>query len=282
MSSKRLALIAAVAIIVIGGLVYFVAVPMMQVAAYKKADSRHAQVNDKMVRVYDSFKRDIFTSTDSKLASDKLDLQIARDAVKDAQSALDANTASMTSFSPWPLLEWQGTYSRAKTIDTDEDAYIKKARAFLADYQVLIDFVAKEAELAAEIETTTQDIQTINNYEAPTAMATAIDGIATKLQATLDKEKALTPPAYLKDYYTKSITVAQQMITTFRSMAAATRTLDVAKLNTISTDLNKQTTELERQGQALITNLQTDSPIQRQINDLRAAHTTITAGYAKL
>src|SRR5437867_338094 len=84
---------------------YFVVTPSVQVSNYKKAaEASHLVVNEKMAKVYDSFKRDAFTKTDQP-NSDKADIKVGLDAVKAAESSLDENAQTLTRFRALPLLD---------------------------------------------------------------------------------------------------------------------------------------------------------------------------------
>jgi hypothetical protein len=135
---------------------YFVGVPLAQIKQEKSLEAKHKQVNDKLAKVYDSFKRDVFTKAGTPSGTAKADVKVGLDAVKDARSELNADAPALTKFSALPLLDWNQTYHTAKSLDAREEQYIKDARAFLDQYDALLVYTDKSADLQAQIEAATK------------------------------------------------------------------------------------------------------------------------------
>jgi hypothetical protein len=111
------------AVIALLAIVYFVAVPYFQLRGYRPAEAKHNLVADQLAIVYDSFKN----------GHDN------RQAVTDAQSALDANKSAMTKFQPLPALSWNKPYQAGADTDKNEGSYVAKSQTFLDDYTALLD-----------------------------------------------------------------------------------------------------------------------------------------------
>jgi septation ring formation regulator EzrA len=270
-------------VVVLALIGYFAVMPMLQVSSYKKAaEPKQQQLQDKMQRVYDSFKRDVFTKSDTETASDKADIQIGFDAVKDAQTALDLDTAVLTQFSSRPLLDWNSNYKAAGELDAQEATYASKSRSFLTDYKALLTYADKINELGTEFTNATKELEAMGDNETPAALADKIDAAAATLQTTADKVKAVTPPTYLKDNHESAVKAVDGMITVLKELSAATRKLDITKITALSNDMTKQETAAAHLDQDLVTKLQSDSPIRNQINELRDLNDGIVRGYAKL
>lgn len=281
--STKIALVAGAVVMVAAAISYFTIVPMLQVSGYKKAaEAKHAQVNDKMMRVYDSFKRNVFTDPKSEPENDKVDVQVGLDAVKDARATLDANAPAMTKFSALPLLGWQKSYRQATDIDNQETAYVKDARSFLNDYETLLTFTGKETDIGLALEQATKQLQTLGDLGTPAAMAAALDDSIGKLRPFIDQDRALTVPAYLKANHDQQLQSITQMLNSLSDLAAAARALDLTKITKISADIDHESADLDTQSRAEITLLQHDSPIAHQLDRLRTSGNTVTLSYAKL
>jgi hypothetical protein len=270
-------------VVVVAALGYFLAVPSLQVSAYKKdASAKHQQVNDKMLRVYDSFKREAFTSTDSTPQKDKLDVQVARDAVKDAEDGLNANAPAMTKFSAWPLLDWNKAYKQATDTDAAEENYVKQARSFLSEYKVLLEYTDKTAAIGIKMESALKDLETLGNESDPKKMATLIDADVAKFKPVVEEFKALTPPDYLKDNTDTGTKVVEKLIVTLQDLAAGARTLDLDKLTKAAADATTEEADLDKASKDFVDVLQHKSPLQDHITKLRDLNSTIVAGYGKI
>lgn len=271
---RRTGLIAAV----VGGVVvaallagYFVAVPAMQVADYKKAaESKHQLVEQKLIRVFDSFKRGAFTNSESTVQADKADLEVAADAIKDARAALNANEAALTKFSAWPLLDWNSAYNKAADTQVLEKAYVQQARQFLIDYEILVNYSTASLTAGADVETATTTFET-KAAAATTAkeLSTHLDVFIAAVQTYVTKQSALTPPSYLKDYNSKQIVDANKMIATLKALSASVKAEDLAKIESQSAELDKLTTASAADAKELITTLQSKSPISKEITGLK-------------
>ena len=281
-SKKPIAIGALLVALVLAAAGYFFVVPTLQVADQKKLESKHNAVNDKLVRVYDNFKTGAFSRTDTKTAEDKADLKAGREAVEDAKAALDANETALTKFTSLPFLSWNSKYKTATDTDAKEGDYVKKARAFLADYSELLDYGDKEVVLEQKAEDAMSGIEGLKNATSVAAITQALDTATTMIQSLIDGEKQLTPPSYLKADQAESIAAATKLVATLKSMNAAIKALDIAKIQSTSADLDKQSKDLEKLSQKYVNLLQKDSPIAKGQLTLRALHNEIIKAYASL
>ncbi len=274
---------AGVGILVLAAVGYFAVLPSMQVSAYKKsAESKHQQVNDKLLRVYDSFKRGAFTNVDSTPEADKLDVQVARDAIKDVEDALSANNQAMTGFSAWPLLHWNQAYRQASATDAAEEAYVQQVRAFLTEYQALLAYADVSLNIAIKMEAALKDLERVEIQTSATAMANLIDTSIVKLQPLTAELSALAPPSYLKANSDAGLGVFNKLITAMKDLSAGARTSNESKVTKAAEDVYAQSDKLDKLSKEFVNILQHQSPIQGQISQLRAKHSEVVAGYGKL
>jgi hypothetical protein len=268
--------------IVIIAISYFAVVPAIQVSEYKKSASSQTAVNDKMLRVYDNFKSSVFTKTDTKAASDKVDIDSGQDAVKDAQAALDSNEKSLTKFHALPLLAWNKKYKAAEDTDTNEIAYIQKSRNFLQNYTALLTYSQKENVLSQKVETIDTDMESLKSATTPAAVATSIDTIVTKLQPLVDEDRTIIPPTYLQASHTAELASITDLVDSLKGMSAAVRALDLTKITTYSNKVDKAVTDATKQEEQFITDLHQKSTIAVEMIELRLLNDKIFKGYASL
>jgi hypothetical protein len=270
------------AVVIAAAIGYFAVVPMMQVNAQKNLAAKHKAVADKMDKVYDSFKRDVFTKTDEDSSAAKIDVKVAQDAVKDARAELDANAAALTKFRALPLLGWNKQYAAATQADRNEETYIAKSRTLLNDYQGLLTFTDQNADLGTKVEASVKQLDTLSENDTPEQVAAKLDATTAQLQPLVDQARKLTAPAFVQDENTAELKDADAIIADFKQMAAAARQLDVAKITAASDNLTKTINDSDTREKAFFAKLHTDSPIQKQIDALHDLDTTISRDYGRL
>jgi hypothetical protein len=261
---------------------YFVGVPMAQIKQEKALEAKHKQVNDKLAKVYDSFKRDVFTKADTPSGTAKADVKVGLDAVKDARSELNADAPALTKFSALPLLDWNQTYRTAKSLDAREEQYIKDARAFLDQYDALLVYTDKGADLQAQIETATKQVETISDSDTPAQMAAKLNTAADHLQPLVEQAKTITPPSYLKDLNDQELALGNQLVGVIRDLATGASKLDLKKITDASNRLDQLSNQGNSLDQAVITKLQRDSDIQQHSDTLRTTGDQLGHDFASL
>jgi hypothetical protein len=276
----RISLIAA-AIAVPVAIIYFAVVPAIQLKDYKKSEPKHNAVNEKLVLVANNFQSNAFTKLDSTSDRDRSDIAAGRQAVKDAQIALDTNSNALTKFKPLPLLSWNKRYKAAIDTNKNEVAYVKKAQMFLKDYTELLNYAYKQTELEDKTVSFQSELDSLHKPQSPGALANTIDSATTKLQAVVDEEKTLTPPEYLQSYQTEEISTSSRLVSTLHELATATRSLDMSKIQSLGAQLPDMLKSIESKGQDLITSLHTSSKVQLEIVELRLLNSKVTKGYAQ-
>jgi hypothetical protein len=261
---------------------FFMVLPAQLAAQEKAVSAKHKLVNDKLTAVYDSFKRDAFTKADASVGSSKADVKVALDAAKEARSALDANSADMTKFTPWAVLSSNQAYRTATDLDAREEQYVKTARAFLDQYDAFLAYTDKTIDLQAGAEKAVKDMESVSANDTPVQIAAKVDAGAAQLQTLADRAKTLTAPAFLKADNDQELALIDQLITQLKNISAATRKLDVGKLTAAEAELNRLAADGDRLGQASIIKLQRDSPLQKAIDDLRGLNNQIGQLQTKL
>lgn len=268
-----------VAVLVLLALGYFFGVPAMQVRQQKSLLTRHKQIDDKLVKVYDSFKRDSFTKTDTDSVTEKNDAKIGLDAIKDARTAINDNATALTQFKAWPLLDWQKKYHDATQVDAQEETYVKDARTFLDNYEGLLKYVDQAADIDSGAEKVIKDMESISESDTPANIAKKLDTFVAQLTPIEAKAKALTPPDFIKEDHEADVKTIDRLITDIKQMAEGARKLDIGKITTASDDVQKATDEADARTKTFVTKLHTDSVIQKSIDVLTLANNDITRGY---
>lgn len=268
------------AVVALAAAGYFLAVPIIQINQYKSAaQSKHDLVEQKMVRVYDSFKRSVFVATGVKSDAAKADLDVATEAIKDAKSSIDASAAALTSFSAWPLLDWNNAYHKATETDKNEAAYITQASELLSKYRALTDYLAEYNILTEQMEKSSEKLEGLSSTATPASLAAQIDTIVTEMQTILAKEKSMTSPDYLKDYQDKDVAAAEKMITTMKSFSAAVKALDLAKIMSLSGDLETQVKAIGAYEKQMLASLQKESAVATGIARVKETSKKITYSF---
>jgi len=282
-SKTRTVIVGTIAgVVVLLAAVYFFVVPTMQINAYKKSATNHAAVDAKLTRVYDNFKRDLFTKIDTKPSSDRIDIQDGRDAIKDAQTAIDANKSAMTSFKPLPLLGLNQKYKIATDTDKNEETYVKNANKFLKDYTELLDYFSKETDLSEKYDKITNQLDTLSGASSVDALVKTLNTATASFQAAIDEEKAITPPDYLVSFQTDEVSSANELVGILKQLSAAVKALDLNKIESLATTIEQDTKKFDALAEKYVTTLHQDSRIALDIVGLRSLNSKISAGYAKL
>jgi hypothetical protein len=280
---KKTHLITGVLVLIVAlAMGYFVGVPLAQIKQEKSLEAKHKQVNDKLAKVYDSFKRDIFTKAGTPSGTAKADVKVGMDAVKDARSELNADAPALTKFSALPFLDWNQTYHTAKSLDAREEQYVKDARAFLDQYDTLLVYTDKSADLQAQIEAATKEVETIGENDTPVQLAAKLDAAASKLQPLVEQAKTITPPSYLKDLNDQELALGSQLVGVIRDLATGARKLDLKQIASASTRLDQLSSSGNSLDQAMITKLQRDSDIQQRSDALRTTGDQLGHNFASL
>lgn len=281
-SRKLLAISIPAAIMVALAAGYFFGVPMVHANQLTSVEAKHKLVNDKLVKVYESFKRDAFTKTDSNPTSDKIDLKVGMDAAKDARAALTANSKELTKFSALPLLDWMPKYREAKALDAREEQFVKDATNYLKEYESLLTYYDKLSDVSLETDKATQKLDSISEDDTPAQITAKLDAAATDIQAILDKLKAMEAPDYIKSYHNDQVAAGQKLVAAIKSMSDGVRKLDIAKINAAQKDVEAITNDVDRLDNQFVTMLHKDSVIQKDIDALRSLNDKISQSYTKL
>lgn len=273
---------AGVLVVVLLALGYFFVVPTLQVNGYAKSSKpSHNEINDKMLLVYDNFTKPVFTSADTTAASDQIDIDSGKNAVKDANAILDANSATLTGFKPLPLMSWLTRYHNAQQLATDEKSYVSKSRAFLKDYSALLAYIDQSTAIEAKAETTSKNLQdNLQNASDVASLTKLLDSAVSQLQPLVDQEQALVPPSYLKDEQSSSLTDTKNFLNTLKDLSAAVKSLNVDQIQADGDKVNQEITDSQSADEKFVAALHKSSPIQLEINSLRDLHNKITTEYA--
>jgi hypothetical protein len=261
---------------------YFVALPRVQAAEYRQAaEAKHAAVDHKLSRVYDTFTRPAFTTANTKSANDTQDIQVAAAALKDAKATLQANAPVLTKFPSLPLLGWNQDYRQAAATQRTELQYIQQAQAFLASYQTLLDHLNAATSLSVQFEQAGTKLDGTAAASSPAALATLLDGAAADMQVYADKLAALAAPSYLAATESQTVGDVRQMVVSFKGFTAVAKARNLPQMTKLSKDIETQSASMSEHEAAIVTNIQ-KSPLVNQISQVQDLGAKARSGFASL
>ena len=191
--------------------------------------------------------------------------------VKRAKRALArADTEAMTEVPDWPLLGGRGELGEAEDAAERLDAYMRKARAFVRDYGLLLDYWGTTSRMGERVVVAlTEAYAKIPRYIASPRQFTGPMGRALGVaEAQLKRLRRLDPPKALRADHRRSLAGLRRNIADQRAMSAAVRRSDFAGANRIRASLRRRAKAEDRRGRRELQRLVGSSRYRRQINDL--------------
>ena len=246
MSKKQIIILAsagAAVLVLLAGI--FVVVPAMQVGAYKQTvGAKQSELNEALNKLSAVLERDMFVKTDVEPATIRSDVKVGNDAVRDAENALTAVKKDLTDFAALPVFGYSEDYRTAIALKADEQAYIQKSEAFIAEMKAVLAYMDKSADLMAKFTEFGEAAAALAVVESAEEYGAIVDDSTKKLQPTLDEIKAMNPPASLKEQHEYGVKSIGDFIDLYQDSATAVRASDAEKLAGIAGKLYELQAEM--------------------------------------
>lgn len=129
------------------------------------------------------------------------------------------------------VLNAKSAPKKAKDLDTNLKEYFTLSEKLAGQAGDLIDW-------AAEVQNVTKSLESLSSVDSTstTAMITSMEKARADMQTSLNKLKAMTPPASVKDQHAALISMMEDLIKLYDKMIAALKTGDLAALMTVESD----------------------------------------------
>jgi hypothetical protein len=241
------------AVLVIGGLIaayLLVAPPKLADDYEKKAEPEQAKVEEAVRPVADSFNADVFGTLpiSSKLSPraylrkyrknatrDKRELARAGRAVRKAKRALaEVDGDAMTDAPSWPLLG--GDLDEAEEVAGMQEVYLRKARAFVKDYEELVEYEQFLGDVYDRLNISDAEGQASvpANPTSPGQITDPLGRVLRTAQAQLRRMQKRKPPKALKVEHRRAVAEVRKGIADNRALMAAINRRDIGRINALA------------------------------------------------
>lgn len=290
------------ALVLIGAVVFaVVGLPPTLADDYEeKAEPAHKEVEDALRPVTDSFHADtlgvveVKSGEDSRAylrraekatARDLRELAAARREVKRARRAIDeADTDAMTDSPSPPLLGDVGDLGEAADVAEAEDAYLRKARTFLRDYDRLLAFsgASIQAIHRMDVAFTREDAKI---PDAPTSAGQITGPLNRGIAAAARHVKAfgrLKAPKDLRREQRRVHAELEVFLSQQRAISRAITRDDFDRVRQIEREVKRDGKRYDRASRKDLDKLLKSSRYRRLIDDLETRETKITQMFEDL
>lgn len=245
MNKKNILLSAAGALLAVLLVGYFVAVPSIQVGSYKETvATKHSELNEVINKLGAILERDMFIKSEVETATIHSDVKIGNEAVKNAEAKLALVKGDLTSFSALPLLDLNEKYKTAIALKADEQQYVSKTEAFVAEMKGVLTYLGKNADMLAKFTEFGNAITAAAEAESADEYAAKVEAAVKDIQSTLDELQKLTPPASLKESHEYSNKAFGELLALYKESAAAVRAENMDKAEQIDEKIYDKTEEM--------------------------------------
>jgi hypothetical protein len=298
----RYVLIPLGALVLIGAVVFaIVGLPPTLADDYEeKAEPAHQEVEDALRPVTDSFNADTLgvleikrtkdsrtymRRADKATARDLKELSAARREVKRARRAIEeADTGAMTDSPSPPLVGGIGDLGEAADVADAEDAYLRKSRTFLRDYDRMLAFSAASIEAIHEMDIafTSQDAKI---PDTPTSAGQITGPLNRGIAAAARHVKTfgrLKAPRVFRREHRRVHAELEEFLSQQRAISRAITRDDFGRVRQIEREVRADGKRYDRASRKDLDKLLERSPYRRQIDDLERRETKIAQMYEDL
>jgi hypothetical protein len=284
MSKKQIIILAsagAAVLLLLAGV--FVVIPAIQVGAYKETvGAKQSQLNESLNRLSSVLERDMFVKTNVEPATVRSDVRVGNDAVRDAENTIAAVKKDLTSFAALPVFGYSEDYRTATTLRTDEQAYIQKSEAFIAEMKAVLAYIDKSNDLMTEFSKFSEAAAQADMAESAEEYVAIVDDSTKKLQPTLDELKKMNPPASLKEQHDYGVKTFDEVIDLYKDSATAVRLGDAEKYAVIGERMIELSNEMTTKFDDLNADFVRESPLRKLDDALRAIDAEISRKQASM
>ncbi len=246
-NKKNIILSAAGALLVALAVGYFVVVPSVQTGSYKETvTKKHSELNEAINKLSAVLERDTFLKSEVEPSTIHSDVKIGNEAVKNAEAKLALVKNDLTSFSALPLLDMNEKYKTAIALKADEQQYIAKTEAFVAEMKAILAYMGKNADMIAEATEFGEAIGAASEAESAGEYASKIEAAIKAFQPTLDELGKLTPPASMKESHEYLIKSFREWLALYKDSAAAVRAENLEKADEIDVKILDKSEEITK------------------------------------
>lgn len=216
----------AAAVVVIGGIVYEVVLPGVYGRAYlKDVQGATAGLHDGLGKIAESSTRPIFTNPDSTTGSDKNDIVILKDSLKEAEDKLKAFDDTIKTLKPLPLSGFFGSYRDAKGKQAKAESVSSEVQKRLEEYRELVAYIERQNEAGIKFEQELEALDKLETSEDLAEISQAFKDGAAALR-TLAQEAGNNAPEAFQDLQDRLVAAVKEMAGVFDKMAVAINQLD--------------------------------------------------------
>lgn len=234
-------------VVAAAALIYFVAVPSVQVASYKDVvGTKQSELNDSLNKLGAILESDTFVKTEVEANTVRSDVKKGLELAKNVESKIALVKKDLTSFNDLALLDFNEKYKTAKSLRDDEKAYISKSEAFVSEMKQVLAYYDKGADLNIKLIEFGFAMEKAVEAESLAEYAAVNDKAIQALQPAIDEATKQTPPASLKESHDYSVKAFGELIELCKQLSVAARADDVEKFETIIEKLTAKNEEITK------------------------------------
>lgn len=268
--------------LIIAAIVYFFIVPASQINQYKSATAAQQKLSDATNKLIAVQSNDAFTKSEVESLVLRDDIKNGREAIKDIESALDANGASLTNFSALPLLDFNASYKSAIDLKTQEQAYQKSVRDYTEEMRACLDYLEKSTDMRDSLAAAMTSLQNVTDTTSAETLVATINDVSAKLDTAIAQIEALTPPESFKEWHDTDLALGKELSGTFKQMSAAITAVDLQKIDSLNAQYTKSAADSAAKTAELSKKFINDSKLSRLGASVKNQQRSIEATISKL
>lgn len=268
MKKKQIIILASAGVAVILLLVgLFVVLPAMQVNAYKQTvTTKQSELKDTVNKLTAVLERDSFTKSDVEASVTRSDVKVGNEAIQNVEAKLDIAKKDLANFNSLPFLGFNQNYKTATDLKADEQEYITKTEAFVAEMKTTLTYMDKSSDLFAKFASFSAASAKIESAESFTEYADVLDATIKDVQPALDDMAKLVPSSSLKEGHDYTIKAMGEFIALYKEFTAAVRASDVTKIESTYVQVGAKIDEIAKKSDDYNAKFIRESPL-RKLND---------------
>lgn len=269
----------------------------------KQARPEHRRISGRMAGVYRSFSPQYLGGFDRtglrraksaeqftrrlRLATDEaLDgLDYPRAQIKAMRDVLGTADSRALQDVDTPFLAGDSRQARdSRAIAQEERAYIKRIRAFLPRYALLVRYIDGVIRVSARYSITLirGTAAVARSSSSPAAFSASVRRIVARLAPLSSKLRRLRPPPVLRRVHRANVAYAAGVVRDLKALTRAVTALDLPRIQAISKRLDRREQIVRRSTRLTFRRLATRSEFSRKARDLQRREERIDRRYRKL
>ena len=265
-----------------------------------RAEPQHGRVGKAIQPVIDTFDYETFAvvEVDEDLAPRKYlralrratsrdlrELEKARRAVRKAKRTLArVDEEELTHVSDWPLLGGTGDVEEASKVADQAGAYLRKARAYVRDYQELVEYSVDlvrfgDREVAAQVRA---ELAFPARPTSPAQIARPLERAHEILIVELARFKRHRPPEEQFSQYHRIIRETEAQLRLETKYIAAVKRNDFSRSERLRKKLNRDVDRSSRRSRRDLARLMERSRFKKRVDDLQRRESRIADAFDDL